>query len=151
MNARARPARGRILMHVPICLAADEVLRTQVGRKALVIFTSGLDNGSKVKLPEVIESVQKADTTCYVVFFGRAPLLGARADDVSEATGGRMFTVNSSEKLMEVLTQISRELRGQYYIGYASDSTASGGSFRQLDITSKEGHKIQLRKGYYAR
>ncbi len=62
-----------------------------------------------------------------------------------------MFTVNSSEKLMEALTQITRELRGQYYIGYASDSTTSGGGFRKLDITSKEGHKVQVRKGYYAR
>ncbi len=151
INTRGGSGRGRILMHDAIYLAADEVLRTQVGRKALVIFTSGLDYGSKVKLPEVIESAQKADTTCYVVFFGRAPLLGARADEVSEATGGRMFTVNSSEKLMEALTQISRELRGQYYIGYASDSTASGGSFRKLDITSKEGHRVQVRKGYYVR
>src|SRR5258708_12957628 len=134
INTRGGSGRGRILMHDAIYLAADEVLRTQVGRKALVIFTSGLDYGSKVKLPEVIESAQKADTTCYVVFFGRAPLLGARADEVSEATGGRMFTVNSSEKLMEALTQISRELRAQYYIGYPSYSTPSAATFPKPDI-----------------
>ncbi|HJX85779.1 MAG TPA: VWA domain-containing protein, partial [Candidatus Angelobacter sp.] len=93
----------------------------------------------------------KTDTTCYVIYFGRAPLLGARADEVSEATGGRMFAVNSSEKLTEALTQITRELRNQYYIGYASDNAPQSAGFRKLEITSKEGHKIQVRKGYYGR
>jgi VWFA-related protein len=148
-NTRGGSGRGRILMHDAIYLAADEVLRAQVGRKALVIFTSGLDYGSKIKLPEVIEVAQKTDTTCYVIYFGRAPLLGARADEVSEATGGRLFSVNSSEKLIEALAQITRELRNQYYIGYASDSTAQG--LRKLEISSKEGHKVQVRKGYYGR
>ena len=151
INARGGGSgRGRILLHDAVYLAADEVLRTQVGRKALVIFTSGIDFGSKVKLAEAIEAAQKADATCYVILFGRS-ILGARIDDVTEATGGRMFTVNSSEKLTEALTQISRELRSQYYIGYVSDSSAPNSSFRKLEISSKEGHKVQVRKGYYAR
>jgi VWFA-related protein len=54
-----------------VYLAANEILRKQVGRKALVILTAGIDEGSKVKLKEAIQAAQKADAVCYVVLFFR--------------------------------------------------------------------------------
>jgi hypothetical protein len=35
-------------------------------------------------------------------------------------------------------------------VGYAPTNNKRDGSFRAIDIKSKEGYKIQARKGYYA-
>jgi VWFA-related protein len=55
------------------------------------------------------------------------------------------------EKMKEAFDQISRELRSQYNIGYTPTNTARDGTFRKIEIRSKNGYKIQARSGYYAR
>ena len=68
-----------------------------------------------------------------------------------EETGGRVIRVgNKIEKLREAFDEISAELRSQYSVGYAPTNNKLDGSFRAIDIKSKEGYKIQARKGYYA-
>src|SRR5690606_4451810 len=50
-----------------IYLAADEMLKGQVGRKALVLVTDGYDYGSKVDIEEAIEAAQRADAILFSV------------------------------------------------------------------------------------
>jgi VWFA-related protein len=52
-----------------VLLAADELMQKQQGRKAIVLFSDGEDNGSKVTLTKAIESAQRADTLVYSVRF----------------------------------------------------------------------------------
>jgi len=55
------------LLYDGVFLAADEMLSKQVGRKALVILTDGVDEGSRLKLRDAIQAAQKADVVCYVL------------------------------------------------------------------------------------
>src|SRR5205807_6205573 len=48
-----------------VLLACDEITKKQSGRKALILLTDGVDNGSKVSLTSAIESAQRADTLVY--------------------------------------------------------------------------------------
>ena len=41
----------------------------QKGRKALIILSDGVDNGSKVTLVRAIEAAQRADTIVYAIYF----------------------------------------------------------------------------------
>ena len=52
-----------------ILLASDELMKKQAGRKAFILLTDGVDNGSKVRLFEAIESAQRADTLVYSIYF----------------------------------------------------------------------------------
>jgi VWFA-related protein len=52
-----------------VLLASDELMRKRQGRKALILLTDGVDNGSKVPLSEAIESAQRADTLVYSIWF----------------------------------------------------------------------------------
>ena len=52
-----------------LVLASDELMRKRQGRKALVLLTDGVDNGSKVPLSQAIESAQRADTLVYSIWF----------------------------------------------------------------------------------
>ena len=140
------------LLYDGVYLAADDVLGKQVGRKAMVVLTDGVDQGSKVKLRQAIEAAQKADVICYVLLLSD-PQYGSDygvMHDLAEQTGGRIITVDRPDKIGKAFTEISNELRSQYSIGYTPDNDKHDGTFRKLEIKSKGGHKIQARKGYYS-
>lgn len=50
-------------------LGSDELMSKQKGRKALIILSDGVDNGSKVTLVRAIEAAQRADTIVYAIYF----------------------------------------------------------------------------------
>ncbi len=147
------------LLYDAIFLAADEKLRNEVGRKAMIILTDGEDQGSMMTLKRAVEAAQRADTIVYVLliadrgfYYGMMGYSGDRdMKQVTEQTGGRLIEVgNKYQKVKEAFDQIAAELRSQYSLGYTPTNIAHDGSFRRLEIRSKQGYHIQARKGYYA-
>ena len=59
------------------------MLSKQVGRKAIVVMTDGVDQGSREKLKDSIEAAQKADTICYVLLISD-PSYGSDPHDMSQ-------------------------------------------------------------------
>ena len=145
------------LLYDAIYLAADEKLKHEVGRKAIIILTDGEDQGSKLKIQDAIEAAQKADTMCYVLliadrgFYGGMGYSGdSEMRKLTQETGGRVIDVGNDErKLQAGFDEIANELRSQYSIGYTPTNTVRDGKFRQVDIKTRAG-KVQARKGYYA-
>jgi len=68
-------------------LASDELMSKQKGRKALIILSDGVDNGSKETLVKAIEAAQRADTILYAIYFKGQE--GQQRDDHSHGVGGR--------------------------------------------------------------
>src|SRR5664279_4235486 len=60
---------GGTLLNDAVFLAADEIMSKQQGRKALIILSDGVDQGSKVSLTRAIEAAQRADTLVYTILF----------------------------------------------------------------------------------
>ncbi len=60
---------GGTSLYDAILLASDELMKKQSGRKALILLTDGVDNGSKVTITEAITSAQRADTLVYSILF----------------------------------------------------------------------------------
>jgi VWFA-related protein len=146
----ARNNQGTLLFDA-VYLAADEVLSKQVGRKAMVILTDGDDVGSKLRLKDSIEAAQKADVVTYVLLI-TDPMYPSNYGDMSklaEQTGGRIITVSHPDKLDKAFAEIAAELRSQYTLGFSPTNPINDGKFRRLEVKSKDGYKIQARKGYY--
>jgi len=147
----ARQNQGTLLFDA-VYLGADEVLGKQTGRKAMVILTDGDDVGSRLKLRDAIEAAQKADVVTYVLLISdpQYPSNYGDMNKLSEQTGGRIIVVNHPDKLDKAFAEIAAELRSQYSLGYSSTDTRNDGRYRRLEVKSKDGYKIQARKGYYA-
>lgn len=142
-------------------LAADEMFRNQVGRKAVVVISDGYDYGSKVKLKTAIEAAQRADIVVYTIQYVDRHFaaqgyfnLGSGASalkKMSEQTGGSAFRVSRGIRLAGIFKQIEDELRGQYSIGYTPKRGLDSAGFRKISLKSgRKGLKIQARDGYYA-
>ena len=140
------------LLYDALYLGANDMLSKQVGRKAMIVLTDGVDQGSQEKLKDALEAAQKADAICYVLLLFD-PHYGSDMSDMShltEQTGGRAISVGSADKLDKAFAQISNELRSQYSLAYTPTNEKRDGTFRKIEIKSKDGYKVQARKGYYA-
>jgi VWFA-related protein len=143
------------LLYDAVYLAAHDKLRNEVGRKALILLTDGEDQGSHYKLRDALEAAQKADAILYTLLISdRGVAMGSGEGlmkKLCEETGGRVINVgNNQQKLQKAFDQISEELRSQYSIGYTPTNNKHDGTFRKVEIKTKEGFKVQSRKGYYA-
>jgi len=155
----ASAARGTVLYDA-VYLSAHDMLAKEVGRKAMILLTDGEDEGSQLKIKDAIEAAQKADAIVYVLLCADRGFYGSygmgysgegEMRKLTEATGGRVINVgNKFDKLREAFDQVANELRSQYSIGYTSTNTKLDGSYRKLELKSKQGYKIQSRAGYYA-
>lgn len=146
------------LLFDAVYLSAHDMLAKEVGRKAMILLTDGQDEGSRLKLRDAVEAAQKADAITYVLlcadrgFYGGFGYSGeSDMRRMTEETGGRVINVgNKFDKLREAFDQVANELRSQYNIGYTSTNNKMDGSYRKIEIKSKQSYKIQARAGYYA-
>jgi len=152
--------RGTVLYDA-VYLAATEKLRSEVGRKVIVLITDGVDQGSRLTRNQAIEAAQKADAVIYSIyyvdprFYGMFGLGGGGGEGelrkMSDETGGHVFKVDRKNPLESVFKQLQDEMRSQYAIGYTPANDRKDGSYRHLDIrVANKDLKVQARKGYYA-
>jgi VWFA-related protein len=159
---------GGTTLYDAVLLASDELMKNRKGRKALIVLSDGVDNGSKVSLGKGIEAAQRADTLAYSILFSDAQAyggvrMGGRPGNspsefgkdvlqrLSRETGGGFFEVSKKLPIETVFEQIDEELRHQYSLGYTSDRTDAGPGFRIIHLLTKDPSLIvQSRSGYYA-
>jgi VWFA-related protein len=171
-NGGARPGVGTLLYEA-VQLASDQLMRQQTGRKALIVLTDGVDQGSRISLDDAIEAAQRADTMVYGILFydpsaynagsinigpfgipiGRGRGDGKKVlDRMSRETGGRMFEVARGQSISDIYRQIQDELRNQYNLGFSSDRPATQQQYRKLRLSTKYSDlTVQARNGYYAK
>lgn len=151
------------LLFDAVYLAANDKLRQETGRKAMILLTDGGDQGSKYRIQDAIEAAQKANSIIYVIliadrgfYSGGGFNLGYNGDSamrkMAEETGGRVIDVgNNGKKLEAAFQQIQDELRTQYVASYVPVNADFDGKYRAVSIQCKgDGLKVQTRKGYYA-
>jgi VWFA-related protein len=155
-------------MYDAIYLAANEIMKKQSGRKAVILLTDGVDNGSKTFLSDAIEAAQRADTICYSILFsdeqaygqqspvsfggmgrrgGRMPVPSAASqrpdgkkvlERISRETGGSFFEVTKKQSIDDIYDRIQEELRNQYSIGYTPDQGQSGTGYREIKVAARD-------------
>ncbi len=121
---------GGTAFYDAIYLAAGDLMKKQTGRKALIMLTDGEDNGSKISLPEAINSAQRADTLGYAVRiaddeqpFNRGgfggPGMGRHGGGMGRPGGGGPYGRGPGgferPDGKKILQQISRETGGAYF------------------------------------
>lgn len=151
---------GGTALYDSVLLASEEFMRKQAGRKALILLTDGVDNGSKIGLARAIESAQLADTLVYAIVFSDddaydgtyAAANGRKAlERMSRQTGAALFEVSSKRRIAAIYAQLEEELRNQYSLGYTPDRPFEHTEYRKIRLATKRaGLLVQTRDGYYS-
>jgi Ca-activated chloride channel family protein len=145
------------------------------GRKAIVLFTDGVDTASQSATYEsTLRYAQELDALVYPIQYdtledlrkqatemnaqlvtAKGETLGvayARAErylrQMADKTGGRFYYAGNPKTLREVFTQIAQELREQYSIGYYPKNEGPGVERRIKVKVDVPRAVIKARRGY---
>jgi Ca-activated chloride channel homolog len=159
--------KGNTALADAIYLGLDKLKSASYRRKALVIISDGGDNMSRHSLRSVKNLAKESDAQVYAIDVCDAPtlLFTKRLEEkfgrqwlsqVTEVTGGRTIAVDRAQKIPEAASQISRELRNQYVLGYRPAAMPRQGKWRKIKvlITRKPDplpFQVYYRTGYMAR
>ncbi len=145
--------------------SAFRTFRDVSGRKAIVIFSDGVDNqlvnpkdGSQTRFPDLLDVARESDCLIYSVFLppneaeAKHPAV-LKAEQQMQAlaaeTGGRMYMLRKAEELPAQYAEIAHDLRFIYTLAFTPDPSAPAG-WRTLKVEVK-GHpelSVHARAGY---
>ena len=130
-------------------------------RRAVVVFTDGLDTSSALTPQQVSALASSIDVPVYVVitvspidqapFVSRVPGAAPRGDlrDLAEWTGGDLLFATAGETSEVTAHRIVTELRQQYLLAIESTEQPE---WRPLDVRVRGRHvTVRTRSGYFGR
>ncbi len=121
---------------------------SDAGRSLLIVFSDGVDTSSWLDAESVLETARRGDVVVYGVEVGARRASFTR--DLTEITGGRLFSVESTGGLSAVFTKILEEFRNRYLISYSPEGVAAGG-WHRLDVRVRNrSTTVKARPGYFA-
>jgi VWFA-related protein len=130
-----------------------DILGLQPGRKALVVFTDGEDQGSHVTFDEVEQLLQSSDLILYMIGQGRGVTsqpLQKVMERLSRPTGGRALSTNSIDELHDSFNALLEELSNQYVLGYQPTNATRDDTWREIKVDVAGHSRIRARQGYRA-
>jgi len=137
-----------------IYLAVKHVAEHRFGpdrRHALILLTDGEDRQSYYGQSQLLQLIREKDVQVFAI--GLVGLLDNRSvrkglsqrekaekllSTVTRETGGRVFFPNNMRELVQAVTEIVRDLNGQYMITYKSTTNDNKENFRTVDVKISE-------------
>jgi VWFA-related protein len=157
---------GQTALLDAIRMAIDQLHGRTNPRRAIVIFSDGGENSSRVTVRGLLGVLDELDARLYAVNF---PDAGARwaspaeevvegpdlLDELCARAGGRYFAVHDREELDRVADRVGKELRAQYVLGYLPSQLEHDGRRHRIDLNVRpraEGEKLTVfwRRAYRA-
>jgi VWFA-related protein len=138
-----------------VIIRGIDMLGRQTGRRSLVVFTDGEDQGSHVTIEDVERRLQASDVTLYMIGQGRGvthDYLRKVMQRLTVPTGGRAFTTDNIDALEGAFEDLLEELSNQYLIGYQPTFTVRDDTWHEIkvEIESQQELNIRARQGYRA-
>jgi Ca-activated chloride channel homolog len=145
-----------------IYMGVSKMKDARNSKKALLIISDGGDNHSRYTENEIKSMVKEADVQIYSIgIFSPVPSQQEEINgpillnDISQVTGGRLFTISNPNELADVATKIGIELRNQYVLGYRPNNKNKDGHWRKIKVKLNPPKglphlNVYARTGYYA-
>jgi VWFA-related protein len=153
---------GATSLHDAIARTAERAGTRDGLRRAVIVFTDGNDNASRLQPAEVSAIASAIDVPVYVLAVvpsidnpsadvsttgGRSPLEGPLSD-LAAWTGGHVFVASTPVERSNVARQILDELRHQYLIAFESSGKPG---WHPLEVRARgKDLTVRARSGYIA-
>ncbi len=100
--------------------------RSSCAKRFLLLITDGADNASRASLKQAITDLQRFGVAVYAV--GLSGELGTYRhplESLAFQTGGAVFFVHKPKETGDVFKKAAEQIRNQYTVTYAQDTTAN--------------------------
>src|SRR5689334_14049349 len=145
-----------------IYLAISQLKNARYSRKALLVISDGGNHHSRYDEGEIMDLVKESDLVIYSIgiydefFQSEEERLGPELmSEISELTGGRLFTVTNPNDLTAVAARVGTELRSEYVLGYRPAKSLRDGKWHRIKVKllppkGVPRAQVSAKKGYYA-
>jgi VWFA-related protein len=166
---------GNTRVYDAVDFVINERMSRLTGRKAIILFTDGVDTASRdATYEDSLRDISKSEDQIYAIQFstyaymkgkspgaGSAPPVGSgfnpadylRADaylhQVAEATGTPLYPAYNINDLGRAVASIVDELHNEYTLGYYPQNKGQPGEFRRVEVRVNQPRLIvRARTGY---
>jgi VWFA-related protein len=148
-------ARGRTALYDAVSEGLHHLQYGHLEKKALVIISDGGDNASHLKYSQVLAQARQSQAMIYSI-----GLVGSNDAEenpgllrrLCKDTGGIAYFPHEGESAAKVSTEIARDLREQYTLGYVPQNMKRADAFRKIEVKiTAPGHSklhARTRQGY---
>jgi len=146
-------SQGRTHLNDAIALAV-RLLSSARGRKAIVLFTDGMDTASGLSADSIIRNCGRWAIPVFAIGVGVASSerrARESLEELADRTGGETFFLDSYKDLRKSFDQIARTLKASYWAGYARTKPADGEWHRIRVVLRAAKGKVLTRDGFLAR
>ena len=140
----SRPARGRTALLDAMQAGLAALKSSHNPRRAMVAFTDGGDNFSRISPRGFSSLLVEADAQLYAIdSAGFTSVVQSTGEDfespnllsdLCDRAGGRYFQVSGAKESLAVADQIGKELRSQYVLGYVPAAHSDAGKFHRVRV-----------------
>ncbi|MGE3177775.1 MAG: VWA domain-containing protein [Vicinamibacterales bacterium] len=140
-----------------LAFSLDE-LKGLDGRRVILVFTDGDDQGSRTGLGTIIDRARAEEVMVYTIglesdFFNGQMRVRSKPDGglrkLAEETGGGYFELDKGSELLATFTQVAKELHSQYVLAF--EPTKLDGKVHKLAVKVKQpGLTARARRSYLA-
>jgi Ca-activated chloride channel family protein len=120
-------------------------LRGINGRKALVVYSDGIDQSERATFPICLRAARQSGIPIYLIVANPREERGedggfmnepaaAKFQRLAEAGGGQVYFIHPSEDLAAVYGQILSELRSQYTVAFYPKDSAPPAAWSKIDV-----------------
>jgi Ca-activated chloride channel family protein len=149
---------GQTAIYDALILGLQHMESAKQMKKAILLFTDGVDNSSKHTLAEAIDATKRARVAVYPVGL-LSQSGGQKAEDalvhIAEASGGRAYFPQTVDEARLDMERVARDLREQYTLGYVPSNHAGGWRSVRIEVLPPAGSPPNMklnanyRHGYY--
>jgi len=152
---KAVSARGRTALYDAVSEGLQHLQYGHLEKKALVIISDGGDNASHLKYSEVLAQARQSQSLIYSI-----ALVGSNLEEenpgllrrLCKDTGGIAYFPREGESVTNLWTEIARDLREQYTLGFVPQNIKRADVFRKIEVkVTAPGHgrlRVRTRPGY---
>lgn len=146
---RTLGVQGTSVLYDALVEGLRKVAERKPERKALLVFTDGIDTASKANYKDVLLEAQKAGALLYFIPIGSRILIDQNTiDSLARETGGRVIYLQKTDRVPPAMETIRQELARQYYIGYYTSRKPGFHSIR-VEVPGRT-IRIRAKSGYYS-
>ncbi len=126
----ALEASGRTALFDAVAATPSRMLAGRNGKRAILLFTDGVDNASRLTPVEMAEILQQISIPVYAIGMKNAAFDRLSDEErrdlalenlkiLASSSGGEMFLAGGEDDLRPMAQKIDSELRKQYLLGFA--------------------------------
>jgi VWFA-related protein len=151
-------SKGMTALFDAVYLATNEIRKSKLIKKALILISDGGENHSRYTLAEVQSALNETDALLYAI--GPSPdnrygdNNGALLKHLAELTGGRLIQIGARD-VADLAQKVIIDLRNRYILSYSPKDTSRDGKYHAIQVqlvAPKDLGKLTAhwRTGYYA-